>query len=131
MKAKGMQKTEWAIMMLPRPRSKPIQFLSMTKNINVATAVTISGTISGMEISAMDGPAPLNFASRTKTSAAEMAIAVANDVATIATMSELSAASAMPDVENTLVYQRVENPPQIMASRLSLKEYPTSTTIGA
>ena len=47
-----MQNTVWAITTLPIPKSKPNQFFSITKNISVATAVTISGTISGWLIMA-------------------------------------------------------------------------------
>ena len=104
------------------------------KNISVATAVTISGTISGRLISANVADFPRNCPLRTMATAAAIAIDVAVVAASNAMVIEFHAAlrnrSASSPV-NTSTYQRKDRPDHVVIELDSLKEYTVTTANGA
>ena len=83
--ANGMQNTVWAIITLISPRLIPRD----AKKINVATAVTISGTIKGNVIKPLLNSLKRNSPPLTSASAEKVAIIVANGAAAKATIKEL------------------------------------------
>jgi hypothetical protein len=94
------------------------------KKINVATAVTISGTIIGSDIKANEANLPLNFPPRTIPIAAAVAITVETIAAIIAMLKEFQAAAlnlALSSPVNISTYQRNDIPPQLVIDTLSLK----------
>ena len=96
------------------------------KKINVATAVTISGTMIGSDISANEANLPLKFPPRIIPIAAAVAITVETIAAIIAILNEFQAAAlnlALSSPVNISTYQRNEIPPQFVIDTLSLKLY--------
>jgi hypothetical protein len=94
------------------------------KKINVATAVTISGTIIGRDISANDANLPLKLPPRIIPIAAAVAITVETIAAMIAMLNEFQAAAlnlALSSPVNISTYQRNDKPPQLVMDTLSLK----------
>ena len=94
------------------------------KKINVATAVTISGTMIGNDISANDTNLPLKFPPRIIPIDAAVAMIVETMAAMIAMVNEFQAAAlnlALSSPVNISTYQRNETPPQLVIERLSLK----------
>ena len=106
-----MQNTVCAIITLINPKLIP----KVAKNINVATAVTISGTIKGSVIRPLLNSFPLKPPPLTMTKAEIVAIAVAIGAAVIAIIRELYAACKMSSLKNSFSYQRNEKPVQIIA----------------
>ena len=88
MKAKGIQNVIWAMMTLPSPQLRCMA----EKKISTATAVTISGTISGSVISPRETVLPRKLPPRASTRAPMVVIAVATIVDTVATISEFQTA---------------------------------------
>ena len=115
--ANGMQNTVWAIITLISPRLIPRD----AKKINVATAVTISGTIKGNVIKPLLNSLKRNSPPLTSASAEKVAIIVANGAAAKATIKELIVAVWISSFENNLAYQRNEKPVHIIANLLELK----------
>ena len=94
------------------------------KKISVATAVTISGTISGRLISAKVADFPRNRPPRIMTRLAATAIVVAADAASTAMVIEFHAAALKRGASGpvkTSAYQRHENPPHVVIEVESLK----------
>ena len=116
-----MQNTMCATTIEAWPSVKPIA----EKKISVATAVTISGTMMGREISAKLAERPRNAPPLTMPIAAAVAMVVAATAASVAMPSEAAAAARnLPASSpvNTSAYQRHENPPHAVIERLSLNE---------
>ena len=95
------------------------------KKISVATAVTISGTMSGSEIRPNETVRSLKRPPRTMAVAADVAIAVDKVAAIIAMVKELIAACLnLPDSgpENTSTYHCKDMPSHTVIDREALKE---------
>ena len=92
------------------------------KKIRTATAVTISGTISGSVISPSETVLPRKLPPLASTRAPMVAIAVAKTVATVATISEFQTAFWISELLKAFRYQSMPNPPQFITMRLALNE---------
>ena len=94
------------------------------KKINVATAVTISGTMSGSEISPNESACSPKRPARIMPVAAKVAISVAT-VAAVMAMTKLFQAAdlnfSLSGPVNTSTYQRNENSSQITMEGEALK----------
>src|SRR6516225_4126436 len=126
-----MQKTVWTSIRLPSPRLISATEASSAKKERLATAVMISGTMSGRFMTMKEAVWPGQRRVRVVARAAAVATKVETMVAVIVIFSVFSAAAWNPALWNAATYQLRPKPLQRVIDGPELKENIVKTRIGA